>query len=116
MKTGIFIFGETLYVMQPDFMKVCFALVNCLLIISTRFFPWACLREGGGSQVGEITYGRSPNLTYERDHIKMRDYMERQVTPPQQVTSATWGPPPPRKQALRQNRSSETVKWDQFGF
>ena len=82
MKTGIFIFGETLYVMQPDFMKVCFALVNCLLIISKRFFPWACLREGGGSQVGEITYGRSPNLTYERDHIKMRDYMERQVTPP----------------------------------
>ena len=75
MKTGIFIFGETLYVMQPDFMKVCFAL-------SKRFFPWACLREGGGSQVGEITYGRSPNLTYERDHIKMRDYMERQVTPP----------------------------------
>ena len=106
MKTGIFILSETLYVMQPDFMKVCFALVNCLLIISKRFFPWACLREGGGSQVGEITYGRSPNLTYERDHIKMRDYMERQVT------SATWGPPPPRIQALSQNRSSETVKWD----
>ena len=74
MKTGIFIFGVTLYVMQPDFMKVCFALVNCLLIISKRFFPWACLREGGGSQVGEITYGRSPNLTYKCDHIKIRFY------------------------------------------
>ena len=76
--------------------------------ISKLFFPLlrACLREGGGSQVGEITYGRSPNLTYKFDHIKMRDYMERQVTSP------TWGPPPPCKQALSQNRSSETVKWD----
>ena len=70
--------------MQPDLMKVCFALVKRLLIISKRFFPLlrACLREGGGSQVGEITYGGSPNLTCKRDHIKMRDYMERQVTPP----------------------------------
>ena len=67
--------------MQPDLMKVCFALVKQLV---SCFFPLlrACLREGGGSQVGEITYGRSPNLTYKCDHIKMRDYMERQVTPP----------------------------------
>ena len=27
--------------------------------------------------------------------------MERQVTPPKQVTSPTWGPPVPCKQALR---------------
>ena len=31
----------------------------------------------------------------------MRDYMDRRVTPPKQVTSPTWGPPPPCKQALR---------------
>ena len=66
--------------MQPDLMKVCFALVKQL--VSCFSLLRACLREGGGSQVGEITYGRSPNLTYKRDHIKMRDYMERQVTPP----------------------------------
>ena len=27
--------------------------------------------------------------------------MDRRVTPPKQVTSPTWGPPPPCKQALR---------------
>ena len=30
----------------------------------------------------------------------MRDYMNRRVTPPKRVTSPTWGPPPPCKQAL----------------
>ena len=30
----------------------------------------------------------------------MRDYMEMRVTPPKRVTSPTWGPPPPSKQAL----------------
>ena len=28
-------------------------------------------------------------------------YMDRRVTPPNRVTSPTWGPPPPRKQAPR---------------
>ena len=28
--------------------------------------------------------------------------MDRRVTPPKQVTSPTWGPPPPCKQALRE--------------
>ena len=27
--------------------------------------------------------------------------MDRRVTPPKRVTSPTWGPPPPSKQALR---------------
>ena len=27
--------------------------------------------------------------------------MDRRITPPKRVTSATWGPPPPFKQALR---------------
>ena len=31
----------------------------------------------------------------------MRDYMNRRVTPPKLVTSPTWGPPPPCKQAVR---------------
>ena len=30
----------------------------------------------------------------------MRDYMNRRVTPPKRVTSPTWGPPPPCKEAL----------------
>ena len=34
-------------------------------------------------------------------HHKMRDYMERRVTPPRRFTSAPWGPPPPCTQALK---------------
>ena len=30
----------------------------------------------------------------------MRDYMYRRVTPPKWVTSPTWGPSPPCKEAL----------------
>ena len=61
----------------------------------------ACLHGGGGSQVGEVTRGWSPHLPCKRDQIKMRDYMERRVSPPKRDTTPTWGPPPPCKQALR---------------
>ena len=60
----------------------------------------ACLHEGGGPQVGEVTCWGLPHLTCKRDHIKMRNCMDRRVTPPKRVTSPTWGPPPPCKQAL----------------
>ena len=59
----------------------------------------ACLHGCGGPQVGEVTCGGSP-LSCKRDQVKMRDYVDRQVTPPTRVTSPTWGPPPPCKQAL----------------
>ena len=61
----------------------------------------ACLHEDGGPQVGEVTCGGLPHLTCKHDYIKMRDYMDRRVTPPKGVTSPTWGPPPQCKQALR---------------
>ena len=61
----------------------------------------ACLHEGGGPQVGEVTRGGLPHLTCKRDHIEMRDCMDRRVTRPKRVTLPTWGPPPPCKQALR---------------
>ena len=54
----------------------------------------ACLHGDGGPQVGEVTCGGSPHLTCKRDHTKIRVYMDRRVTSP------TWGPPPPCKQAL----------------
>ena len=54
----------------------------------------ACLHGGGGPQIGEVTCGGSPHLSRKRDQIKMRDYVDRRVTSP------TWGPPPPCKQAL----------------
>ena len=57
----------------------------------------ACLHGGGGLQVGEVSCGGSPHLSCKRDQVKMRDYMERRVTPPKRVTSPAWGPPPPCK-------------------
>ena len=59
------------------------------------------LHLGGGPQIGEVTYGGSPYLTCERDQIKIGDYINRRVTPHKRVTSPTWGPPPPCKQAVR---------------
>ena len=61
----------------------------------------ACLHGGGGPQIGEVTCGGSPHLSCKRDQIKVRDYMDRRVTPPKRVTSPTWGPPPRCKQALK---------------
>ena len=61
----------------------------------------ACLYEGGGPQVGEVTWGGLPYLTCKRDHIKMRDYVDWRVTPPKRINSPIWGTPPPYKQVLR---------------
>ena len=63
----------------------------------------ACLHRGGGPQIGEVTCGGSPHLSCKRIQIKIitRDHMDRRVTPPKRVTSPTWGPLPPCKQALR---------------
>ena len=69
----------------------------------------ACLHEGGGPQVGEVTRAGLPHLTCKRDHIKMRDCMDRRVTPPTRVTSPTWGPPPSCKQALRGSLRSDNA-------
>ena len=43
--------------------------------------------------------------------MKMRDYMDKRVTPPKRVTSATWGRPPPFKEALSKgdNEGGENV-------
>ena len=72
----------------------------------------ACLHGGWGPQVGEVTrlggvtrlsiYSViwSPHLSCKRNQIKLRDYMDRRVTPPKQGASPTWGTPPPCKQAL----------------
>ena len=49
--------------------------------------------ELGGPQIGEVTCGDSPRLSRKRDHIKMRYYIDRRVTPPKRVTSPTrWSP------------------------
>ena len=37
-------------------------------------------------EVGEVTRGASPHLSCKRDQIKMRDSMDRGVTPPKRVS------------------------------
>ena len=70
----------------------------------------AYLHGGREPQVGEVICGGLPHLTCKRDHIiKMRDCMDRRVTPPKRVTSPTWGPPPPCKQALKSTNSIDSV-------
>ena len=60
----------------------------------------ACLQGGRWPQVGGVTRLSISSLilTWSRLHDRwedyIRDYMDRRVT------SLTWGPPPPRKQAL----------------
>ena len=39
----------------------------------------------------------------------MKDYIDGRVTPTKRVTSPTWGPPPPCKQALSRNRKTEVT-------
>ena len=56
------------------------------------FILRARLHGGGGPQVSEVTCGGLPLLSCTHDQIKMRDYMDRRVTPPERVTSPTWGP------------------------
>ena len=61
----------------------------------------ACLNRGGGPQVGEVTRGLSPNLSCERNQIKIWGYLDRRATtPPKRATSLAWGPLTPCKQAL----------------
>ena len=55
-------------------------------------------------RIGEVTCGGSPHLSCKRDQIDMRDCLDRWVTSP------TWGPPPPCKQALR----SKEAKWQRL--
>ena len=61
---------------------------------------WPPLRGLPGLADRATRVGGSRYLSCKRDQIKMRDYTDRRVTPPKRVTSPTWGPPPPCKQAL----------------
>ena len=60
----------------------------------------AYLHRGGGPQIGEVTRGGSPQVSCYRDQMKMRDYMDRRVSPPKRGSSPSWGPPPSCKHAL----------------
>ena len=64
-----------------------------------------------------VTQRRSCKL----DQIKMKDNMDRRVTPPKRVTSPTWAPPPPCKQALKKpppppdnTKISFSCKWQEI--
>ena len=61
----------------------------------------ARLHGAGEPHEGEVTRLRRVTHLHDRWGDNMRDYVDRQVTPPKRVTSPAWGHPPPRKQALK---------------
>ena len=67
-----------------------------------------------GPQLGEVTCGGLPHLTCKRDHIKMKDYMDRRVAPPKRVTSPIWGTPPTCKQALSNHSTRHLDSWQTY--
>ena len=54
----------------------------------------ACLHGGGEPQIGEVTCGGSPHVSYKRDQIKMRNYVDRRVTHQSGLPHLTWVPHP----------------------
>ena len=59
---------------------------------------------GGGGQIGEVTCGGSLHLSRKRDQTKIRDFMDKRVTPPKRVPSPTWSPTPPCKQEIEKRK------------
>ena len=73
--------------------------------------------EVGEPQTG--TWGNvrpSSHLLCKRGQTEMRDYMDRRVTPHKRVTSPTWGPPPPCKQALRVFEALQATQLCQLSY
>ena len=70
---------------------------------------WPRLRGIPGLAGRATRLGGSPHLSCKRDQIKMRDHMDRRVTPPKRVTLPTWGAPPPCKQAVKILSSKMTL-------
>ena len=94
-ETRLFVdeFKESLF--HVDSNKILKA-IWCLVWVSVKKVCFrACLHEGGGPQIGEVTCGGSPHLSCKRNQIKMRNFMDRRVISPD------WGSPTPCKQALR---------------
>ena len=60
----------------------------------------ACLHGGGGPHLGEVTCGGSPHLSCKRNQNER--ICGQAGYPPKRVTSPSWGPSPPCKQALTQ--------------
>ena len=89
-------YGDYKYLPKSLWLSVVLVSTYFYLLVTLR----ACLHGDKGPQVGEVTRSWSARLSCKSDQIKIRDYMDRRVTPPKEVTSPTWGPPPPCKQAL----------------
>ena len=75
-------------------------------------FTWQNLTPAESvTRSGRPGYPPWRHLPCKRDHIKMRYYMDRRVTPPKRVTSPTWVPLPSCKQALINRSCSRSNLW-----
>ena len=61
---------------------------------------WVNPLRWGNPPVHIISHMVTCYRSWKSDQVKMRDYMDRQVTPRKRFTAPTWGPPRPCKQAL----------------
>ena len=97
---------------KPPRAKVNFAQIWCITNPTPTSLGYLTLKRWHGRMWPQLRGSPSvadrathlegwPHLSCKRDQIKMRDYMERWVTPPKWVTIPTWAPPPPCKQALK---------------
>ena len=103
---------------KPPGAKVNFARIWCITNLTPTILGYLTLKHWHGKIWPQLRglpsvadwathLEGSSLLSYKRDQIKMRDYMERRVnTPPKWVTMPTWGPPPPCKQALNVSPAS----------
>ena len=82
----------------------------CANLPHLETFTWENLTQAERvTRSGRLDYPPWRVTPPKRNQIKTRDYMDRRVTPPKRVTSLTWDPPPPCKQALTYRISCEKI-------
>ena len=101
--------GQIKYQTAILLLKICIALEKFIRgqhnVFLTTFLVYLSKglftrRWGTPGRCGNLP--ESPILIWSRVHNRWGDYMDRWVTPPKQVTSPTWGPPPLCQQAPKQ--------------
>ena len=77
------LFFKVLNKKRPQLFYPSFKWENAVLVyVVFGINPWrARLHGDGGPQVGEVTCDYSPHLSCKRDQIKMRNFMDRRITP-----------------------------------
>ena len=93
-----------------DLSSLTLLLTNLLTLKSLHGKMWPRLRGLPGLEDRTTHLGGSPHLSCKRDQIKMRNYMERRVLPPERVSTPTKVPPPRACHKLLKSCSKNSQK------